>query len=153
MTTPPLTAISATDPAASLTLTGILADGTSSASGSWSGRAPWTRLPTSDPAGVVATLLAGAGSRVVSNPNAFLDQPAYLVSGVTVPLSLKVPLSVPIDQTSARGAAVVVVSTKTPFDPSEQIVDPNTGATRDEPSSNTVVFVGAQQLTPPDHRR
>ena len=149
ITTPPLTAISAKDPAASLTVTGILADGTP-VSERFVVR-PGLVDPTADvrPGGVVATLLAGAGSRVVTNPSAFLDQPAYLVSGVTVPLSLNVPLSIPIDQTSARGAAVVAVSTKTPFDPSEQIVDPNSGATRDEPSSNTVVFVGAQQLTPP----
>jgi hypothetical protein len=149
ITTPPLTAISARDPAASLTLTGILADGTA-VSERFVVR-PGPVDPTADvrPAGVVATLLAGAGSRVVTNPNAFLNQPAYLVSGVTVPLSLNVPLSVPIDQTSARGEATVAVSTKTPFDPSEQIVDPNTAATRNEPSSNTVVFVGAQQLTPP----
>ena len=149
ITIPPLTAIGTTDPAASLTLTGILADGTA-LSERFVVR-PGPVDPTADvrPGGVVATLVAGAGSRVVTNPNAFLDQPAYLVSGVTVPLSLQVPLSVPIDQTSARGAAVVNVSTKTPFDPSEQIVDPNTGATRDEPSSNKVVFVGAQQLKPP----
>ena len=66
-----------------------------------------------------------------------------------MPLSLSVPLSVPIDKTSASGEAVVGVSTQVPFDPAEQIVDPNTGATRAEPQSNTVVFVGAQQLTPP----
>jgi hypothetical protein len=149
ITTPPLTAISTTGPAASLTLTGMLTDGTA-VSERFVVR-PGPVDPTADvqPPGVVATLLAGAGSRVVTNPNAFLNQPAYLVSGATVPLRLSVPLNVPIDQTSARGQAVVEVSTKTPFQPNEMIVDPNSGATRAEPSSNTVVFVGAQQLTPP----
>ncbi len=85
----------------------------------------------------------------MTNPNAFFDRPAYLVGSVSVPLRLRVPLSVPIDKTSASGEAVIGVSTQVPFDPSEQIVDPNNGATRAEPQSNTVVFVGAQQLTPP----
>jgi hypothetical protein len=156
-TTPPLTAIGATDPAASLTLTGVLADGTAITE-------RFVVRPGPAPAGaglpasaVVATLLAGSGSRVVTNPPAFQNQPAYLVSGVSVPLSLRVPLSVPVGETtasgvpivSARGQAIVTVSTKVPFDPAEQITDPNTGATRPEPPSNQVLFAGAQQLTPP----
>jgi hypothetical protein len=149
ITTPPLAAIGTSDPSASLTLTGILTDGTAVSERFVVRPGPVDPAADVQPPGVVATLLAGAGSRVVTNPNAFLGQPAYLVSGVTVPLSLDVPLSVPIDQTSASGEAIVSVSTETPFDPTEQIVDPNTDATRDEPSSNTVVFVGAQQLTPP----
>jgi hypothetical protein len=149
ITTPSLTAIGTADPAASLTLTGVLADGTA-ISERFAVR-PGPADPTADvpPPGVVATLVAGAGSRVTTNPNSFLGQPAYLVSGVSVPLTVGVPLGVPVDETSASGQAIVGVSTKVPFDPGEQIVDPNTGLTRDEPSSNPVTFFGAQQLSPP----
>jgi hypothetical protein len=149
ITTPPLTATGAADPAASLTLTGALADGTA-ISERFAVR-PGPVDPTADvqPPGVVATLVAGAGSRVAANPSAFLGQPAYLVGGVTVPLMVGVPLSIPVGETSVSGQAIAGVSTKIPFDPGEQIVDPNTGLTRDEPSSNPVVFFGAQQLTPP----
>jgi hypothetical protein len=149
ITNPPLTAIGATDPPALLILTGILADGTAITE-RFAVRPgpvdPSTGVPKN---AVVATLHGGQGSRIFTNASAFRNQPAYLVSGVSVPLSLGVPLSVPIDKTSASGEAVVSVSTQAPFAPGEQIVDPNTGATRAEPQSNTVVFVGAQQLTPP----
>ena len=72
-----------------------------------------------------------------------------MVSGVSVPLAVSVPLSIPIAATGASGTAVAGVSTKNPYDPTEQITDPNTGATRPEPPSNTVIFTAAQQLTPP----
>jgi hypothetical protein len=150
VTTPALTAIGAEDPPASLTLTGVLADGTA-VSERFAVR-PGPVDPSADvqPPGVVATLLGGTGARVVSNPSAFLGQPAYLVSGVSVPLTENVPLSVLIDQPSASGQATVQVSTKSPFEANEQIVDPNgVNPPRPEPSSNTVMFVGAQQLTPP----
>ena len=97
VTTPPLTAIGATDPAASLTLTGVLADGTAiterfvgapRAGGPRRRRAPARR-------GRHAPRRARGSLRVVTNPGAFLGQPAYLVSGVSVPLSVRVPLSVP----------------------------------------------------------
>ena len=52
-------------------------------------------------------------------------------------------------QGSALGQASVAVSRSAPFVPGEQITDPNTGLTRDEPSSNDVVFAAAQRLTPP----
>jgi hypothetical protein len=149
ITTPPLTAISRTDPAASLTLTGILADGTAITERFAVRPGPVDPAADVHPPGVVATLLGKEGSRIVTNPGAFLGQPAYLVNSVSVPLSLSVPLSVPIGQTSGSAAAIVGVSANTPFDPNEHIVDPNTGDTRAEPSSNTIVFVGAQQLTPP----
>jgi hypothetical protein len=150
VTTPPLSVIGAEDPPASLTLTGVLPDGTA-VSERFAVR-PGPVDPTADvqPPGVVATLLGGPGARVVSNPGAFLGRPAYLVNGVSVSLTLNVPLSVPIDQPSASGQATVGVSTKSPFDPSEQIVDPNgVNPARPEPSSNTITFVGAQRLTPP----
>ena len=149
LTTPPLTALGNSDPSASLTLTGILADGTPVTERFVVRPGPVDPSADVQPPGVVATILGAGGSRIVTNPGAFLDQPAYLVSGVAVPLSLSVPLSVPIDQTTASGQAIVDVSTVTPFEANEQIVDPNSGASRNEPSSNPVVFVGAQQLTPP----
>lgn len=150
VTIPPLTAIAATDPAASLTLTGVLADGTTITERFVVRPGPAPSSANIQPAGVVvAALPGGAGSRVVTNSDAFKNQPAYLVSGVSVPISLAVPLRVPIADSTASGEAVVDVSTKATFEPHEQIVDPNTGATSDEPESNTVVFVGAQQLTPP----
>ena len=101
------------------------------------------------PAGVVATLPGGSGSSVVTNATAFQGQPAYLVSGVTVPLTVQVPLSVPIGQPTAFGQASVAVSWADPFEAGEQITDPNTGLTRTEPSSNDVLFAAAQRLTPP----
>jgi hypothetical protein len=149
ITTPPLTAIAAADPAASLTLTGVLADGTAVTERFVVRPGPVDPAADVQPPGVVATLAGGSGSRVATNPAVFLGQPAYLVSGVSVPLTVSVPLSVPIDQTTASGQAVIGVSTKAAFDPAEQIVDPNTGATRAEPSSNAVVFAGPQQLVPP----
>ena len=149
ITTPPLTAIGASDPAASLTLTGVLADGTAITERFVVRPGPVDPGADVQPSGVVATIARGAGARIVTNRAAFVNQPAYLVSGVSVPLTVSVPLSVPIGQTSARGQAIVGVSTRVPFEAAEQIVDPNTGATGPEPSSNPVVFAGAQQLTPP----
>jgi hypothetical protein len=147
ITTPPLTAIAATDPAASLTLTGVLSDGTAVTErfAVRPGQAP----PSAGIQQPVAAIVAGLGSRVVTNPGAFLGRPAYLVSGVSVPFAVRVPLSIPIAATGASGTAVAGASTKDPYDPAEQITDPNTGATRPEPPSNTVTFTAAQQLTPP----
>jgi hypothetical protein len=147
ITTPSMTAVADTDPTASLTLTGILADGTAITE-RFAVR-PGSADPSANIPGVVAELRGGLNSRIVTNKDAFRNRPAYLVRGVSVPISLKVPLAVPIADTSASGDAVVGVSTKAAFDPAELIVDPNTGATRTEPQSNTVVFVGAQQLQPP----
>ncbi|HEX4091749.1 MAG TPA: hypothetical protein VHZ33_23795 [Trebonia sp.] len=149
ITDPPLTALGPGDPSASLTLTGVLADGTT-ISERFAVR-PGPVDPAADvrPAGVVATLPGGSGSSVVTNAAAFEGQPAYLVSGVTVPLTVPVPLSVPIGQPAAFGQASVAVSEAEPFAPGEQITDPNTGATRAEPSSNDVLFAAAQRLSPP----
>jgi hypothetical protein len=149
ITDPPLAALGPNDPAASLTITGILADGTAITE-RFSVR-PGLVDPAADvrPAGVVATLPGGSGSSVVTNATAFFGQPAYLVSGVTVPLTARVPIPVPIGEGSAPGQASVAVSRSTPFVPGEQIIDPNTGLTRAEPSSNDVVFAAAQQLSPP----
>lgn len=155
VTEPPLVALAAEEPSASLTLLGVLANG---------GRvferfavrpakveptpAAWPAdLPADE---VVATLIGGPGSRVVANPSAFLGQVAYLVLGVSVgPHELHVPLRVPIEEKSVRAKAVVAVSREPVFVENEQIVDPNTSANRDEPSSNAVVFVAPQRLQPP----
>ena len=149
ITDPPLTALGPGDPAASLTLTGVLPGGTTITE-RFSVR-PGPVDPAADvrPAGVVAALAGGSGSSVVTNATAFEGQPAYLVSGVTVPLTVRVPLSVPIGQAAALGQASVAVSWAEPFAPGELITDPNTGLTRAEPSSNDVVFAAAQRLTPP----
>jgi hypothetical protein len=149
ITDPPLVALGSGDPSASLTLTGVLDDGTA-VTERFSVR-PGPVDPAADvqPGGVVATLPSGPVSRVVSNPGAFVGHPAYLVSGVSVPLTVRVPLRVPVGDGTALGEASVAVSRAGTFVPGEQIVDPNTGDHRDEPSSNDVVFAAAQQLTPP----
>jgi hypothetical protein len=149
ITDPPLVALAASDPAASLTLTGVLDDGTAVTERFAVRPGPVDLTADVQPGGVVATLLGGPVARVVSNPGAFVGRPAYLVGGVSVPLISRVPLQVPIGQGSAAGTASVAVSRAAAFDPGEQIVDPNTGASRPEPSSNQVAFVGAQQLKPP----
>ena len=92
VTDPPLAALGSTAPAASLTLTGVLDDGTA-VTERFSVR-PGLVDPAADvqPGGVVATLTGGKLSRVANNPAAFVGQPAYLVSGVSVPLTVRVPL-------------------------------------------------------------
>ncbi len=149
ITSPPLTALGPNDPSASLTLTGVLPDGTAITERFSVRPGPVDPAADVQPGGVAATLPGGPGSSVVVNQAAFVGQPAYLVSGVTVPLTLPVPISVPVGDSAALGRASVAVSRATPFVPDEQIIDPNTGAGSDEPSSNDVVFAAAQQLAPP----
>ncbi len=149
ITDPPLTTLEASDPSSSLTLTGILEDGNIVSERFAVRPGPVDSSANVQPGSVVATLLGGRVSRVVSNPGAFVGQPAYLVSGVSIPLTVSVPLRVPIGQPTATGTASVAVSRASTFDANEQIVDPNTGASRPEPSSNRVTFVAAQRLTPP----
>jgi hypothetical protein len=148
ITDPPLPALGPADPAASLTLTGVV-DGMAVTERYAVRPGTVAGVAGVPPGAVVATLPGGPGTRVVSNPGAFSGRPAYLVSGVSVPLTVRVPLRIPVGQGSALGEASVAVSRASPFDPGEQIVDPNTGATRPEPPSNTVVFAAAQRLTPP----
>jgi hypothetical protein len=150
ITTPPLPAMDTTAPPASLTLVGAVAGGGTDTQ-RFSVR-PGPADPTADvqPPGIVATLPGGPVSRLITNPDVFIGQPAYLVDGVSVPLSLGVPLSVPIDKTTARGQATVTSSRATSFDPSEVITDPNHPAsTMPEPTSTPVGFTGAQYLVPP----
>ena len=97
-------------------MTGVLADGTPVTERFVVRPGPVDPSADVQPPGVVATILGERGSRIVTNANAFLDHPAYLVSGVAVPLSLSVPLRVPIDETTASGQAIVDVSTITPFE-------------------------------------
>ncbi len=160
ITEPPLPALASGEPPASLTLTGVLADGTPVSErfavrpGVLAQTPPaW---PAAVPAGeVVATLLGGEGSRVASNRSLFEGRPAYLLEGVSVAAhELDVPLRVPVGKRSARGEAVVAVSplplaTGTGKFQAQAIVEPNTGASRAQPSSNAVAFTAAQQLKPP----
>jgi hypothetical protein len=149
ITTPALQQIGDNDPGASLTLTGTLDDGTS-ISERYAVR-PGPCDPTADVQvpGIVATIPAGAAARIVANPGLFIGQPAYLAQGVTVRLTLDVPLSVPIADATARGMATVTSSRASPFDPNEQIVDPNgLNPPRSEPPSAPIYFAGAQYLQP-----
>jgi hypothetical protein len=145
-TTPALTLGASTDPAQVLMLT--LSDGSSeryairptvSASA-----APGATTP------VVASLTAGNAARIITAGPQFVGQPAYLVSGWGTTLEMSVPLVVPVDQQTAQGQVSVTGSSKNPFDPSEQIIDPNgVNAPRPEPQSPALRFTGAQWLVPP----
>jgi hypothetical protein len=160
ITEPPLPACAAGEPAASLTLTGVLGDGTpvrerfAVRPGVLATTPPtW---PADVPSGeVVATLLGGEGSRVASNRSLFEGQPAYLLQGVSIAAhEMGVPLRVPIGKRSARGETIVAVSplaldAGTGAFQTQAILEPNTGASRPQPSSNAVAFTAAQQLKPP----
>ncbi len=109
ITEPPLPALAPGEPAASLTLTGVLGDGTpvrerfAVRPGVLAATPPtWpATVPGSE---VVATLLGGEGSRVASNGSLFEGQPAYLLHGVSMAAhEMGVPLRVPIGKRSARG--------------------------------------------------
>ena len=152
VTTPPLPALDPAGPAASLTLTGTTPGG-AAVTERFTVR-PGTVDPSAAvrPPGIVATLRAGVGSRLVTNPGIFIGRPAYLVEGVRVPLQVPVPLEIPIDQTTARGQATVTASRAVAFVAGELIVDPNPPLApgRPEPVSPTVVFAGGQLLQPPE---
>jgi hypothetical protein len=141
---------SVTPPAAALTLTGLLANGTVVTE-------RFAVRPGRLGGAVVATLPAGPAARIVANQAAFHGQPAYLVQGVTVPLTVDVPLPVPVTAVTARAKATVTASTSAPFDPGEQITDPNgINPPRAEPESAPVIFTGPQRLppatpAPPEH--
>jgi hypothetical protein len=160
LTEPPLPALAPGEPAASLMLTGVLADGTAVSERFAVRPGALAQTPPGWPADLpqgeaVATLLGGPGSRVVSNPGLFEGRPAYLLAGVSVGAhEVSVPLRVPIGKRLARGEALVAVSplaldAGTGKFQAQAIVEPNTGATRAQPSSNAVAFTGAQQLKPP----
>jgi hypothetical protein len=140
-TVPPLTPLGPRDPAALLQLN--LPDGSSES---------YVVRPTVPvtPGPVVARLRAGASAAVVARGPDFLGQTAYLVPGFATQLTVPVPLVVPVDQTSAKGQVFITGSTKSPFDPAEQIIDPNgVNPPRDEPQSVAVSFTGPQRLIPP----
>ncbi len=100
---------------------------------------------------VVAIVTAGPSSAVAVNPAFTAAQlTAYMVFGIHFPLFDQGSVAgVPIAQTSARGQVTARSAIANPFDPNEQIVDPNTGLTRDEPTSPPVVFAGQQWLPTP----
>jgi hypothetical protein len=140
-TVPPLTPLGVRDPAAMLLLT--LSDGTSE------NYVVRPIMPVS-PGPVLVRLQAGPSARIVAQGPAFVGQTAYLVPGYSTQLTLAVPLTVPLDQTSAKGQVFVTGSTKTPFDSNEKIIDPNgVNAPRDEPQSVALSFTGSQRLVPP----
>jgi hypothetical protein len=139
-THPPLPALGPRDPAALLMLT--LPDGSIERYG--------TRPSALASAGpVVARLQAGVNSRVVTNCNAYVAQPAYLIPGYGMQRTIDVPLSIPLDETTARACISVIGSTKNPFNATERIVDPNgLNPPRTEPQSVALAFTGVQRLTP-----
>ncbi len=142
-TTPALPALGVRDPAAVLMLT--LADGTSER---------YVVRPSNpndpNPGPITARIKAGSAARIVATPTAFVNQPAYLVSGYGKQMSLPVPMNIPIDQQTARARLSVTGSTKNPFDATEQIIDPNgINLPRPEPQSIALAFTGPQRLVPP----
>ncbi|MBB5059281.1 hypothetical protein HDF16_004004 [Granulicella aggregans] len=142
-TTPALPALGVRDPAAVLMLT--LADGTNER---------YVVRPSNpndpNPGPITARIKAGAAARIVATPAAFVNQPAYLVSGYGKQMSLSVPMNIPIDQQTARARLSVTGSTKNPFDATEQIIDPNgINPPRPEPQSVALAFTGPQRLVPP----
>jgi hypothetical protein len=140
-TVPPLMPLGPRDPASLLQLT--LPDGSSET---------YVVRPTAPvtPGPVVARVQAGSSAAVVARGPDFVGQTAYLVPGFATQLNVAVPLAVPVDQTSAKGQVFVTGSTKTPFDPAEEIIDPNgVNAPRGEPQSVAVSFTGPQRLVPP----
>lgn len=141
-TNPALPALGVRDPAAVLMLT--LSDGSSER---YVVRPSNPNLPTPGP--ITARIKAGAAARIVATPTAFVNQPAYLVSGYGKQMSLPVPMSIPIDQQTARARLSVTGSTKNPFDASEKIIDPNgINPPRPEPQSVALAFTGPQRLVP-----
>ena len=158
ITEPSLPTLAPGEPPASLTLTGVLADGTPVSERFAVRPSALAQTPPAWPADVpageaVATLLGREGSRVASNRSLFEGRPAYLLEGVSVGAhEMGVPLRVPIGKRLARGEAIVAVS-PLPLHAgafqAQAIVEPNTGTSRPQPSSNVVAFTGAQQLKPP----
>lgn len=143
-TTPPLPILADTDPAAVLMLTAQSPTPTSL-------RFPVRPVAVSGYTGGVAQFTVSKISPLVASTASFQNQPAYLVKGwSTASMLIPVPLSVPVSAQTARGQVVVVGSTKTPFDGTEQIVDPNgVIPSRPEPQSAPITFTGAQRLVPP----
>jgi len=87
-------------------------------------------------------------SRIVSNPSLKIEA-AYFIPGSMQRIALAVPLSVRIDQTLARGEVQARSSRNNPFDQNETVINPNTGAQRQEPDSVKGTFIGPQRLVPP----
>lgn len=93
---------------------------------------------------------AGSYSRVGATPADCIGQTAYLIQGCAIPVTLPVPLDIPLAQTSGHGRFAVTGSTQAPFAPDETIVDPNgTAAPRAQPASVAVNFSAPQRLVPP----
>jgi hypothetical protein len=91
-------------------------------------------------------------SRIVSNPSLKIEA-AYFIPGSMQRIALCRPLSVRIDQTLARGEVQARSSRNNPFDQNETVINPNTGAQRQEPDSVKGTFIGPQRLVPPTPQR
>ncbi|MHB8427579.1 MAG: fibronectin type III domain-containing protein [Acidiferrobacterales bacterium] len=102
------------------------------------------------------TFTAGNSSRLVNNPGAFQGKTAYFIRGYSLTLgditqgpALSVPIGVPITQNTARGRILVRVSSVVPFDPADQIVDPNNPMqSKPQPPSPVAEFLAQQWLIP-----
>lgn len=138
-TNPALPVLGPRDPAAGLLLT--LPDGTQE-----------SFVVRTEQAGstVVARLHVGANARLVTAAAQFSGQTAYLVPGWGTPLTVSVPLHIPVTDRTGWGQISVMGSTRNPFDPSEQVIDPNGDRpARPQPKSLVLKFAGAQRLVPP----
>jgi hypothetical protein len=145
-TTPPLVALSSTDPGQVLMLT--LPDGSSERYNVRPTVPASAGLNATSP--VQAIMTAGNSARVITSTSDYVGQPAYLVSGYSANPLIPVPLNIPITEQTARAQVLVIGSTQNPFLADEQIVDPNgLNANRPEPPSVALIFNGPQRLTPP----
>jgi hypothetical protein len=143
-TVPTLAETDPTSPAGMLVLAGRLANGEDVVE-------RYVARPAKEPSqgsAVVITVSVSEVSRILANPSLTIAH-AYFIPGAIQRLNLAVPLSVHIDKTVARGVVWTRSSRANPYDPNENIVNPNTGATRPEPDSVKANFIGAQRLTPP----
>ncbi|GAC1630689.1 MAG: hypothetical protein NVS4B9_22880 [Ktedonobacteraceae bacterium] len=94
----------------------------------------------------VVTIPISKVSRIVTNPGAFIGSPSYVLPGISIPLSLAVPLRVSIDQTTARGRIFVTTSQEQPFGVADAPDNPDDP---EFPVTTKAVFTGQQWLKPP----
>jgi hypothetical protein len=132
LTTPVLPKISDNDPPGMLLLFGA-----PTANGK-----PFIECYSARPDGAAVRVSAGANAPAIANSSAFQGRPAYYVPGVRFPFTMSVPLSVPINQITARGQINVDVSRANPFDPGQVTPNPG-GILRPRP-----IFAGQQWLKP-----
>lgn len=138
-TTPALTPLSADSPSQVLMIT--LPDGSSER---------YVVRPVVQGGHVVATIGAGDSARVITSNAEYLHQPAYLVEGWGKQVSFSVPISIPVDQTTARFQVTVTSSLESPFQSTDMIVDPNgVNPSKPMPTSTPLIGMAPQRLVPP----